>query len=345
MKELLEEIGRDPETRQALVDALRAHEARNRSPGRRLRDELTGPIVDALHVPGEAVPLELEDGTRLELPYRSKIARDIVLRDRPYPDHAFEPQTTKLLLRWAERARTVVIGGAYAGDHACVMARRMSPGSQVVAFEPNPEQRGFLERNLAANELQNVRPVPYALWDEDGLRLKLSGVDACAWVEPTDAGDGIPAMTFDRYAREQGIERVDVMILDIEGSELRALRGARSFLSRDDGPDVIFEVNRAYCDWSQGLRKTDIVRFMEGQGYSVWALRDFQSNISMTDCNIELVELEGCFLEGPPHGFNMVATKRPEQFGDEVKIMREVSPKLLLHRDPSLHAPTEWRSE
>ncbi len=345
MKDLLEELGRDPETRRALVDALRAHEVRHHTPGRRIRDELTGPIVDALHAPGEAVPLELEDGTRLEIPYRSKIARDIVLRPEPLPDHAFEPQTTKLLLRWAERARTVVIGGAYAGDHACVMARRMPPGGQIFAFEPNPEQRSYLERNLTANGLTNVRSIPYALWDEDGLRLKLKGSDACAWVEPTDAGDGIPATTFDRYAEEQGIDRVDAMILDIEGSELRALRGARSFLSRKDGPDVIFEINRAYCDWTDGLVKTDIVRFMEGQGYTVWALRDFQSNISMRDCAIELVELDGCYLEGPPHGFNMVATKRPEQFGDEVRILRGVSPKLLLHRDPALHAPAEWQAK
>lgn len=346
LQEALRRLGHDEAFRGAVLTALRGWEARNAEPGVQVRENTTGPVVDALFEPGEAVQFALSDGTRLRIPYRSKIARDIAMRAKETPDHAFEPQTTRLLLRWAPSAKTVVIGGAYAGDHACVMARAMPTEGRIIAFEPNPEQRRFLEENLATNAITQVQPVPLGLWDEDDVRLKLEGTDACAWVVPTRDDDGIPATTLDRYLAEAGVDDVDVILLDIEGSELRALRGARRILDRprDRAPDLIFEINRAFCDWSDGLAATEIVSFVRSFGYDVWALRDFQTNIDMSGCAIELVELDGCYLEGPPHGFNMVATKRPEQFdGEGVRILRGVSPKLLLHRDPVLHAPTEWR--
>lgn len=343
LHQALGRVGRDPSARDQMINLLRTWEARAHRPGEQIRETVTGPIVDALFAPGEPVGFELSDGTELEMPYRGKIARDIALRDRVRPDHAFEPQTTKLLMRWAEKAQVALVGGAYAGDHVCPLARRMKNG-RVLAFEPNDEQRGFLERNLARNALDRVLVRAEALWDASGVRLAFEGEDAYARVVETD-GPGLDATTIDAALEAAGEDRLDLILIDIEGSELRALQGAQGQLSRSapDAPDIIFELHAMYSDWSQGLAQTDIVRQLTDWGYTVYALRDFQTNIDTSGCAVELVELEGCYLEGPPHGFNMVATKRPEQFDtDSYRILRGVSPKLLLHRDPRLHAPTEW---
>jgi hypothetical protein len=93
-------------------------------------------------------------------------------------------------------------------------------------------------------------------------------------------------------------------------------------------------------DWSNGLPETEIVRLLSDRGYSVYALRDFNSNYDLAGRPIELIPAEAVHLEGPPHGFNMVAVKDPAVFNSlAYSIVRDVSPKLLRHKDPKLHHP------
>ncbi len=57
---------------------------------------------------------------------------------------------------------------------------------------------------------------------------------------------------------------------------------------------------------------------------------------------IELVDLDSVWLEGPPHGFNMLAVKSLEGMKQSgFSFVTGVSPKLLNHRDPKLHAPLD----
>ena len=71
-------------------------------------------------------------------------------------------------------------------------------------------------------------------------------------------------------------------------------------------------------------------------------MRDFNSNVDMRGKPVELIPAAEVYLEGPPHGFNMVAVKDPSRFdGAGYKIVRQVSPKLLRHKDPALHHPTD----
>lgn len=131
-------------------------------------------------------------------------------------------------------------------------------------------------------------------------------------------------------------------MLDIEGAELRALQGAASFLAMPAGtaPDIVFEVHRDYVDWGAGLENTPIVRYLSELGYTVFAVRDFNSNVDMSGKPIELIPADKVYLEGPAHGFNMVAVKNPQRFDTpDYLICHDVSPKLLRHKDPALHHP------
>jgi FkbM family methyltransferase len=209
----------------------------------------------------------------------------------------------------------------------------------------SPANIGFLRRNLARNGIANVRVNEIALWSDENERIGLKGEDSHASpyrIPIGDAGESLPATTINLYGRQNGIDRLDVILLDIEGGEIEALKGASHYLSMgsEAAPTVIFEVHASYVDWSNGLANADIVRLMAGHGYAVYALRDYNSNVDMTGYPIEVVDLSDVYLKGPPHGFNMVAVKDPgliERIG--VKIRTGVSPKLLKHGDPAFHAP------
>ena len=105
------------------------------------------------------------------------------------------------------------------------------------------------------------------------------------------------------------VDRPDLIMLDIEGAEYRALKGAQSFLQQPAGqaPNIVFEAHRHYVDWSNGLENTELIRFLTDLGYQVFAVRDFNSNYNLVGKPIEIIPAKDVYLEGPDHGFNMVA--------------------------------------
>jgi hypothetical protein len=131
-------------------------------------------------------------------------------------------------------------------------------------------------------------------------------------------------------------------MLDIEGLEYSVLEGAENQLnlSTQETPIIVFEVHRSYVDWSNGLQNTEILQYLGEFGYSVFAIRDYNSNVDMTNLPIEIIPSGRVFLEGPPYGFNMVAVKDISVFNsDSFKLCYDVSPKLLKHKDPNLYQP------
>lgn len=340
-------IAARPEWRARFIDHLLQFESEIAEAGLYVREEVTGPLVDALYDDDQVVRKELADGTQLEFLYRSKIARDFLLSVPARPDHAWEPQTSRLLVNLATDARQVLIGGAYFGDHAILLAKQAARnGGTVHAFEPNNEQRRMLVSNARLNNLSNIVARPEGLWDNSSTTLKLVGYDSFAHPEVSAEGDGdgFQTTTMKDYLDAAGVAQLDLIMLDIEGAELRALKGAEHFLAQPAGaaPSIVFEVHREYVDWSCGLENTPIVRFLQDLGYQVFAVRDFNSNVAMAGKPIELIPAADVYLEGPPHGFNMVAVKNASRFAQApFKICHHVSPKLLRHKDPALHHPTD----
>jgi len=342
----LRALGRNPELRAKVIQLCRDIEKHRGLDVANVREEVTGPIVDALFSKYDILQRTLKNGLRFDFYYRSNIARDLVMAPEGELTNLFEPQTTKLLLHLVQGARHVLIGGAYAGDHVIQVARELLGTGQVHAFEPDLEQLKMLEHNVEMNGLGNVILNGTALWSDETTRLKLVGFDALAHAEIVkDPEEGVRTVTIDNYGDRLGVEQFDVLMLDLEGSELEVFKGAHRYLAAPVGraPDIIFEIHRRYVDWSQGLQNTEIMRFLRNLGYTIYCIRDFQSWVAMDGEPIEIVNPERCHLEGPPHGFNMLASKDPELFKKPfIRICENVSPKLLLHKDPSLHHPLSW---
>jgi len=275
--------------------------------------------------------------------YRSKMGREFAMA-KGRLDHAWEPQTTRLLRTLAADARTALIGGAYSGDHAVpMMAEMKDTGGKCYCFEPNMEQSTLLRRNADANGFRNYSLSNDGLWSETA-ELVMVGSDSHAHPEvyAGQDGDRFQAISIDDFCAAQSIEILNIIMLDIEGGEFYALKGAEGFLSApaDAAPEIIFEIHRSYVDWTNGLASTPICSLLLEHGYALYGIRDYQGNVTMNGAPIEVVPIETCYVDGPPHGFNIFASKRPDcvdRLG--LQVCENVSPKLLMHRDPALHQP------
>lgn len=309
-----------------------------------IRDLVTGPLFDLIYTENDILMKELSDGTKFEFLYRSKIAQEFAMSCPSAPNHVWEPQTTKLLLHLAKGAKTVVVGGAYFGDHVIPIAKLISRSGGVVhAFEPNDRQREMLIRNARLNDLENVIPNACGLWNEHNSVLAMVGFDAFASSVDAPAGvEGISTVRIDEYLKANSETTPQLIMIDLEGAEFKALQGAGEILELDGdtAPSLVFEIHSHYVDWSRGLENTEIVAWLESLGYEVYAVRDFNANLDMAGQPVEIIPCRTVYLEGPPHGFNMLAVKNSKALNsDFYRIVPGVSPKLLLGRDPALHLP------
>jgi FkbM family methyltransferase len=340
LRQAMQRLGRHPVLRKAMMDLLKRAETQLGYSGP-VRDDVTGPIVDALHGDDDRYEKTLADGTKFSFLFRTKIARDFVMSNQERPNHVWEPQTTKLLLNLAKGLEgDVVVGGAYFGDQAILVARTVAQNHTVHCFEPNPDQVTMLAGNVNLNRLNNVLVHKVGLWSHSNVRLKLDGFDSFANAVSANVNDkdAFSTVSIDDY-RAQRKAKIGLIQLDIEGAEYGALLGAHKTL-QEDKPFVVFEVHRHYVDWTHGLAQTDICHYLAGLGYTLFAVRDFNSHIDMGNRPIELIPVDKVYLKGPPHGFNMLAVQDPARVqGAGFHLVENVSPKLLAHKDPVLHHP------
>ncbi len=308
LQHALQLLGRNHSLRKELIAWLMRTEKEIIHKDGSIRDDITGPIADALHNDDDEYEKELIDGTKFKFLFRTKIARDFLMSSKDKPNHVWEPQTTKLLLKLANETKgDVLVGGAYFGDQAIMLAKLIqAEGRRLHGFEPNTDQAAMFAKNVAINNLTNVEIQHLGLWSESSKKLKLDGFDSFAnAITAADDETGFQTITIDDYLATQG-RTLSLIQMDIEGSELAALKGAHQCLT-NSRPDVLFEVHRSYVDWSNGLENTEICTYLTNLGYHLYAIRDFNSHIDMGNSPIELIPVDRVYLEGPPHGFNMLA--------------------------------------
>lgn len=119
--------------------------------------------------------------------------------------------------------------GANIGTYALWFAAQAAPDARIVALEPHPRTFEKLRFNIAANGAGNVLPLRLAVAGESGtLTLHNDGggnIGGASLIGQNDAGrnDMVEAMPLGAIAADQGLERIDLLKIDVEGFEDRAL--------------------------------------------------------------------------------------------------------------------------
>ena len=349
LAEALSSAGQSEGLRNAILEALRLAEEQADNPAL-FHEKIRRPLVLSLLREVKNHRIVLEGGLVFEVGLESRIEQALIMSQAAHPDHVWEPQTTRLLTLLAEGAAHVIVGGAYIGDQVLPLARaanKRAPAGIIHAFEPDESAHYRLNHNLQINQITNVVTHRRGLWDRSDIPLKITGRSPLASSVPAQSteessGQVFQSITIDDYIRDRRLPSLDLVMLDTEGSEERALRGAGELLSRPSGhaPNLVFEIHRDFVDWSDGLENTPVVRFLTSLGYQVFAIRDFHDNYPMAHHPIEIIPVDRVYLEGPPHGFNVMATKDGQLAARlDLRMVENVGPKLLLHKNPALHHP------
>ncbi len=129
--------------------------------------------------------------------------------------------------------------GAHQGVVAMMLGDLVGAAGRVVAVEATPQNAEVAWRNVALNDLPQVKVVQAAGADVPGvLRFspRMNGHVAAS----DEASVEVRALTVDELTTEYGAPQV--LFVDVEGYELHVLRGARRTLDSHH-PDLFVEVH------------------------------------------------------------------------------------------------------
>ncbi len=210
---------------------------------------------------------------------------------------AWDRQERALLESILKPGSVFVDVGSNFGGYTWWVLSRLGKRCTVVAVEPDPELGTRLRFNLDTNGWDHVRVLSCAVGAEEGRALlHISGanrgestlLDRGAPGE-TDAVE-VPVRALKRLLEEEGLTRLDILKIDIEGLEPPVLR---AFFGGIPGP---LRPRWIFCERKDTPEHRELEVFLQEQGYTL-ALR--------TRLNMVLRE------EGAPASEGRSATRRP----------------------------------
>ncbi len=182
----------------------------------------------------------------------------------------YEPHTTECLVQHLKRGSVFVDVGANHGYFTALAAALVGATGRVVAFEPNPLVFEQLRTHVRLNGFESrVTTIAVALADvpnDDGRLLvsRLEGNSGVSSLAPTqstldrgwlsqDHAVSVRIDTFDRWFRASGLDRVDLVKIDVEGAENLVAAGMAETLSSGRIGAIVCETvwdsaaHRAFC--------------------------------------------------------------------------------------------------
>lgn len=240
----------------------------------------------------------------------------------------YEFQEVRLFLLFLRSGQIVVDAGANMGYFTVLFARIVGPSGKVYAFEPEPFNLSLLRTNIEGNGLtEAVRIFPMALGESEGeTKLYLSPDcfgDHRTWMYGPDVPHQRKCVISERMVKVTSLDtvlsevsRIDILKIDVQGDEIKVLKGAKSIISRSPGMHMLIEY------WPYGLSHAggspeEFFDILYEMGFNVCVIQKIENEVSVLVPSFkrEMMELRDyydnhLFREGKA-GLNLWCVKIP----------------------------------
>lgn len=171
--------------------------------------------------------------------------------DKIVVDEVFDQNVYELNGSYFDKDGVTVDLGANIGAFSLFAAVH---GTKVISVEPEPNNLKALEKNIKINDMNNLITVaPYAISDYVGS-TKISNDGGDSTILNKLDGSVVSVITLDKLFEIYQIEQVNVLKIDIEGSEVQAVVGSsRETMNKCKYVAIEFDIKT-------GSRMGDIVK-------------------------------------------------------------------------------------
>lgn len=167
----------------------------------------------------------------------------------------YELPTQNYLKKTIKPGMVVMDIGAHVGFFTLLLADLVGNKGKVYSFEPYSKNVQLLRENVVINNLDWVEVIPLALSDKVGeVILHLNPIndgghsladlsnnpDLRGW-DTHNLIEVVRTTTLDNFVQEKGIQKIDLIKMDVEGAETLVLEGAKNTLSMGKVSKIISE--------------------------------------------------------------------------------------------------------
>lgn len=210
----------------------------------------------------------------------------------------YEPCTTELFKSLLKPGMVVLDIGANFGYYGLIAARAVGSTGKVYALEPEPNNFRLLVNNIKLNGFSNIIPQQIALSNEKGkatLFLDKNNLGAHSIRHRNVMADGgrvaIETVRLDDFVQSTETQRVDLIIMDVQGAEGLVIDGADQALKKNNIM-ILMEF------WPYGMRNIgtdprELIRKLYGYGFVITVIDQAGPSAN----RLELAKI----LENPPH--------------------------------------------
>ncbi len=199
--------------------------------------------------------------------------------------NAHEQGEVKFLQSIAKEGITAVEVGAHIGITAVAIAKKIGEKGKLYCFEPVSEYFDILKKNVDSNRLNNVELFRLGVADKVGRRDFYKDGGASRITATKASGNvRIATTTLDIFLTQLGINKVDLLNMDCEGSELLVLRGAERILKNSQA-GIFCEIHHSFLE-DLGQSAYDIVAYLKRLGFYINSvgLDDLSLGESFQEC-------------------------------------------------------------
>jgi FkbM family methyltransferase len=197
---------------------------------------------------------------------------------------------------------TIFDVGAYVGD-ITKLYRRKFPSARIYSFEPTPEIFVKLQENtrsdkfiytykLAISENNEISKFHINKFSPTNSLLKSDSRGNYYWgtgILDTAREIDVQSIKLDDFCASYGIDRIDLLKLDIQGAELKALRGAEGLLKNHSIALIYSEVIMMPTYQGQTLFH-ELAFYLYGLNYELFNIYNRVSNRE------QLIEIDVIFI-------------------------------------------------
>ncbi len=195
-----------------------------------------------------------------------------------FVDGCFEPNEFVFLDKVLVPGMTFIDGGTNAGLYTLFASHQVGPTGVVMAIEPSQREFNYLQDNLKLNKITNVKTFQVALSNKNDIgTLHIARDDhegqntlgkfAHPDIEPSHT-EQVSLRRLDDLIDEEKLNRVDVIKLDVEGTEFKVLEGAQHILNTFS-PLLLIELSDAALR-NQGSSTSKLLALIKSLGYEIY---------------------------------------------------------------------------
>jgi FkbM family methyltransferase len=208
----------------------------------------------------------------------------------------YEAEMTKFLLSFLKPGMHFVDIGAHIGYFTILAAKAVEPIGKVWAFEPMPSTFLLLQRNIKENGVDKVvEAFQSAVTDKvDGILLfphHLLGRSSIVKRDGMRIQEAMHVETtsLDSFFKNRRWPRIDLIKMDIEGAEAKAIKGMNELVKRNPPVKLIVEFNLTTMEAARVTPK-EFFLILQGTGFNVFRVIGCPNNLNIPSDIAWLIE-------------------------------------------------------